>query len=131
MKAVAAGADRIDGHWVNQDVEQRRQASGTDLPETVRCPYVLRQAVAPHIAAAGEGVALELAAIRHAYRQAAACADAVVVEGVGGFRVPLDDSHDTADLAQLLGLPVILVVGMRLGCISHALLTAEAIDRKS
>ncbi|CAP40340.1 dethiobiotin synthase [Bordetella petrii] len=127
MKAVAAGADLVNGGWVNQDVEQLRQASNVTLPEAVRCPYVLRQAVAPHIAAAAEGVTLQLAAIRHAYRQAAAHADAVVVEGVGGFRVPLDDNRDTADLAQQLGLPVILVVGIRLGCISHALLTAEAI----
>ncbi|MBV7485119.1 dethiobiotin synthase [Bordetella sp. BOR01] len=127
MKAVAAGARREGGRWINEDVEQLRRASSVALPDAVRCPYVLRQAVAPHIAAAAAGVVLDPAAIRQAYRLATAHADAVVVEGVGGFRVPLDDTRDTADLAQQLGLPVILVVGMRLGCISHALLTAEAI----
>jgi len=127
VKAVAAGAVQMDGRWINEDVEQLRRASSTDLPDAVRCPYVLPDAVAPHIAAAAAGVALDPAVIQQAYRQAAARAQAVVVEGVGGFRVPLDDGHDTADLARQLGLPVILVVGMRLGCISHALLTAEAI----
>ncbi|HYG41312.1 MAG TPA: dethiobiotin synthase [Bordetella sp.] len=127
MKTVAAGAVQAGGHWINDDVEQLRRASSVALPDAVRCPYVLQQAVAPHIAAAAAGVALELATIQRAYRSATACADAVVVEGVGGFQVPLDDHHDTADLAQRLGLPVILVVGLRLGCISHALLTAQAI----
>ncbi|MCD0503939.1 dethiobiotin synthase [Bordetella petrii] len=127
MKALAAGAEPLDGGLVNEDVEQLRQASGVALPAAVRCPYVLRQAVAPHIAAAAEGVALDASVVLQAYRQATAHADSVIVEGVGGFRVPLDESLDTADLAQQLALPVILVVGLRLGCISHALLTAEAI----
>lgn len=127
LKAVAAGAQPADGRWLNEDVEQLRQASTVALPGAGHCPYVLRAAVAPHIAAAAEGVALEPEAIVQAYRQATAHADAIIVEGVGGFRVPLNDHRDTADLAQRLGLPVILVVGMRLGCISHALLTAEAI----
>ena len=127
MKITAAGAEYIDGRWQNEDVEQLRQASSAALPEAARCPYILPQATAPHIAAAAAGVTLDMETIRHAYRAATAHADAVIVEGVGGFRVPLDDHQDTADLAQRLRLPVILVVGMRLGCISHALLTAEAI----
>lgn len=127
MKVTAAGADYIGGRWQNEDVEQLRHASSATLPDAARCPYILPQAVAPHIAAAATGVTLDMETIHHAYQIATAHADAVVVEGVGGFRVPLDDHQDTADLAQRLRLPVILVVGMRLGCISHALLTAEAI----
>ncbi len=97
------------------------------LPPDIRTPYLLREPAAPHIAAAQENVALDIARIVDCHAQAVKLADIIVVEGVGGFRVPLTDAHDTADLAFALNLPVVLVVGMRLGCISHALLTAEAI----
>ena len=82
---------------------------------------------AMHIAAAEDGVVIEPGKIREAFAALKKQADVVLVEGVGGFRVPLGEDYDTADLARDLGLPVILVVGMRLGCINHALLTAEAI----
>ena len=85
---------------------------------------------APHIAAAEEGVAIKPAPILAAFAKLQAQAELVLVEGVGGFRVPLGKSYDTADLARDLALPVILVVGMRLGCINHALLTAEAIQAR-
>jgi dethiobiotin synthetase len=100
------------------------------LAPALRTPYLLREPAAPHIAAALENVTLDPARIVKCHAQALQQADAVVVEGVGGFRVPLDDRYDTADLAVALNLPVVLVVGMRLGCISHALLTAEAITAR-
>jgi dethiobiotin synthetase len=84
-------------------------------------------AVAPHAAAEEAGVTIDLERIRKAFLALAGCAEVVVVEGVGGFRVPLNSREDSADLARLLGLPVVLVVGMRLGCLNHALLTADAI----
>ena len=90
-------------------------------------PYLLRAAVAPHIAADEEGVVIDLAPIMRAFATLSSMADAVVVEGVGGFRVPLNDAEDTAHLAMALRLPVILVVGMRLGCLNHALITQEPI----
>ena len=127
---MAAGASERDGRFVNDDVEQLHHASNLKLPDDWYCPYVLKDATAPHIAAAAEGVALDCGVIRAGYARVAARADLVIVEGVGGFRVPLGadaNAPDTADLARQLGLPVILVVGLRLGCISHALLTAEAI----
>lgn len=127
MKPVAAGAELRDGAWHNEDVDALIAAANVALPTDLISPYLLRDAAAPHIAAAQEGVMIDLSRIRDCYDRVAAAADAVVVEGVGGFRVPLNDHHDTADLAQQLGLPVILVVGMRLGCLNHALLTAEAI----
>jgi len=127
MKPVAAGAELRDGAWRNEDVDQLAAEAGVVLPVSMTTPYLLRDAAAPHIAAAQEGVHIDLAHIADCYARVAAAADAVVVEGVGGFRVPLSDSHDTADLAQQLGLPVVLVVGMRLGCLNHALLTADAI----
>jgi len=127
MKPVAAGAEWRDGAWRNEDVDQLADASNVALPIELTTPYLLREPAAPHIVAAQENVQIDLDHILSCYRQVAAAADAVVVEGVGGFRVPLTDTADTADLAQQLGLPVVLVVGMRLGCLSHALLTAEAI----
>ena len=127
MKPIAAGAYERDGQWRNEDADQLDAAASVLLPPGIRTPYLLKAPAAPHIVAAQEGVALEIGRIVECHAQALEQADIVVVEGVGGFRVPLDDTHDTADLALALDLPVVLVVGMRLGCISHALLTAEAI----
>jgi len=127
MKPVAAGCESGRDGLRCEDVESLRQASSVQAPLDLVNPYAFAPPVAPHIAAAEVGVTIELARIRRAYLALTDLADKVVVEGVGGFRVPLDEHSDTADLAQLLGLPVVLVVGMRLGCLSHALLTVEAI----
>lgn len=127
MKPIAAGAIERDGNWHNEDADALDAAASVVLPPALRTPFLLKAPAAPHIVAAHEGVALDIAPIVEAHAEAMRQADVVVVEGVGGFRVPLTDSLDTADLAVALGLPVVLVVGMRLGCISHALLTAEAI----
>jgi dethiobiotin synthetase len=127
MKPIAAGAFERDGQWHNEDADQLDAAANVQLPGCIRTPFLLKAAAAPHIAAAHENVSLDIARIVEAHTMALSQADIVVVEGVGGFRVPLTDVHDTADLAFALNLPVVLVVGMRLGCISHALLSAEAI----
>ena len=124
LKPVAAGTD---ASGLNEDVENIRAASSIDLPRHLINPYCFAPAIAPHIAAAEAGVTIDLAPIRAACETARQQADLVIVEGVGGFCVPLGESQGSDDLAVALGLPVILVVGMRLGCISHALLTAEAI----
>ncbi len=130
MKPVAAGADLIDGVWCNEDVLQLQAASNVAANAAWVNPYLLRRPLAPHIAAEIQGVSIELPRIVDAYAQLAALADVVVVEGAGGFRVPLTATRDSADLAQHLALPMILVVGMRLGCLNHALLTAEAITAR-
>ncbi|TDG05066.1 dethiobiotin synthase [Paraburkholderia guartelaensis] len=127
LKPIAAGAYERDGVWHNEDADQLDAAASVLLPPEIRTPFLLKEPAAPHIAAALEGVTLDMARIVDCYEAACERADAIVVEGVGGFRVPLTPTEDTADLAVALGLPVVLVVGMRLGCISHALLTAEAI----
>lgn len=129
MKPIAAGAyfSAEDGMWHNEDADQLDAAAGALLPPDVRTPYLLKAPAAPHIVAAQEGRTLDLAPIVACHREAMRRADVVVVEGVGGFRVPLDQRRDTADLALALALPVVIVVGVRLGCINHALLTAEAI----
>ena len=124
---MAAGAVRGARGLVNDDVELLRAASNVEAPPQFVNPYCFEPPIAPHLAAEQAGVAIELATIANAYRQLAAVADLVIVEGVGGFRVPLNRGEDSADLAQRLDLPVILVVGLRLGCLNHALLTAQAI----
>lgn len=129
MKPVAAGAFERDGQWHNEDADALDAAANVVLPPEIRTPYLLKAPAAPHIVAAQEGVTLDIAHIVACHRKAMQRADIVVVEGVGGFRVPLDDTSDTADLAHALGLPVVLVVGVRLGCINHALLTADAIAK--
>jgi dethiobiotin synthetase len=127
MKPIAAGAFEVDGVWHNEDADQLDAAASVLLPPELRTPYLLKAPAAPHIVAAHENVTLDIGRIVDCHAQALQLADMVVVEGVGGFRVPLTDTQDTADLAVALNLPVVLVAGMRLGCISHALLTAEAI----
>jgi len=127
IKPLAAGQDFVDGRWVNEDVQRLRAASNLDLSDAEVGPLQLRTPCAPHIAAQIEGVGIDREALLAAVRRTAARADFSIVEGVGGFRVPLTEDWDTADLAVDLQLPVVLVVGLRLGCINHALLTAEAI----
>jgi dethiobiotin synthetase len=124
LKPIAAGTDAAG---LNDDVEAIRAASNVELPRQIINPYCFKPAIAPHIAAAEAGVVIEFGPIRASCDEARQQADLVIVEGVGGFCVPLSGGLNTADLAVDLGLPVILVVGMRLGCINHALLTAEAI----
>jgi dethiobiotin synthetase len=131
IKSVAAGAHPIqtsDGEvWHNDDADALAQAANVVLPRNLAVPYLFKAAAAPHVAAKLEDVAIDIAHIRSCYAKVVEMADAVVVEGVGGFCVPLADDADTADLAQQLALPVIMVVGLRLGCLNHALLTADAI----
>lgn len=124
LKPIAAGTDATG---LNEDVEQIRAASNVALPRAITNPYCFSAAVAPHIAAAEQGIKIEFTTIQTAFNSARSQADLLIVEGAGGFRVPLGVDRDSADLAIALDLPIILVVGMRLGCINHALLTAEAI----
>ena len=130
MKPIAAGAVWAGDHWHNDDVALITEASNVDVAPELVCPYLLHEAVAPHIAAAGEGVSFDLEHIAACLAEIRRQSDVTIVEGVGGIRVPLTDTQDTADLAVRLGLPIILVVGMRLGCISHSLLTVEAIQAR-
>ena len=127
MKPVAAGAMPGPDGLVNEDVQALAGASSVQVPQRLANPYCFEPPIAPHIAAAQAGVEIELAHITCCFEALAARADCVVVEGVGGFHVPLGRNIDTARLACELRLPMVLVVGMRLGCLNHALLTAEAI----
>ncbi|MEO5765811.1 MAG: dethiobiotin synthase [Casimicrobiaceae bacterium] len=125
MKPVAAGIE--PGEEVNADVAALARAGNVDAPLADRNPYAFAPAVAPHLAAAATGVAIDLAAIAAAYARLAARADVVIVEGAGGALVPLDARHDMLDVALCLRLPVLLVVGLRVGCLNHAFLSERAI----
>jgi dethiobiotin synthetase len=127
MKPIVAGAVEAAGGLVYEDVEALRAASSVDAPPELVNQYAFRAAIAPHVGAQREGVAIDLDVIERAYAKLSALAQVTFVEGVGGFKVPLGAREDTADLARRLNLPVILVVGMRLGCLNHALLTQAAI----
>lgn len=126
-KPVAAGTAVIDGERVNEDVRALRRASSVALTDAEISACQFEAACAPHIAAALEGRTIERAVLLQGASALAARADRLVVEGVGGFCVPLGPGFDSADLSVDLALPVVLVVGLRLGCINHALLSAEAI----
>jgi len=130
MKPVASGCAPGHTGLCNDDALALIAASRIDWDYGLVNPYAFEPAVAPHIAAAAVGVTIRRDVISAAFAQLAGQADTVIVEGVGGFRVPLGDDFDTADVAQDFGLPVILVVGLRLGCLNHALLSAEAIAKR-
>lgn len=125
MKPVSSGIDA--GFAVNADVAALVAASTVAADPADVNPYAFAPAIAPHLAAERAGVAIDLERCAAAFGRLAATADRVVVEGAGGALVPLGPRTDMLHLASRLGLPVLLVVGIRLGCINHALLSALAI----
>ena len=131
FKPVAAGMYRnTNDQLVNEDIETLMLASGLSIPASELCAYQLQQAVAPHLAAAQMGIELKCNVMLTAYQRLSQQVNAVIVEGAGGFLVPLNTTMNLADLVELLDIPLILVVGMRLGCLNHALLTITAIEQR-
>lgn len=129
MKPVAAGCTRTAAGLRNDDAVLLRAQSNVQLDYATHNPYALEPAIAPHIAARQAGITIELEPVLAACARLAAVSGCVMVEGAGGWLVPLNDRATLADLAQQLQLPVILVVALRLGCLNHALLSAAAITR--
>jgi dethiobiotin synthetase len=127
MKPVASGCEMTADGWRNEDALLLQQASDPVPAYRDVNPYALPNPLAPELAAADAGVSIELQPIVEAHARLAAVADAVVVEGVGGWAAPLTASLDQLDVVRALELPVVMVVGLRLGCINHARLTARAI----
>lgn len=127
MKPVAAGLVPTPEGWDSEDAIALRAASTVRVPPGLDSPVRLPDPVSPHLAAERAGTHIDIAHLVACQRELAQLADAMVVEGAGGFLVPLSPQHTGGDLAQALGLPVLLVVGLRLGCLNHALLSAEAI----
>jgi dethiobiotin synthetase len=129
LKPVASGAERTPQGLRNADALALSAESSVEVPYQATNLYCFEPAIAPHLAAAEAGVELEIDELVHWYRQASAAADIAIVEGAGGWRVPLHPKGFLSDLPEALGLGVILVVGLRLGCLSHARLAFEAIER--
>lgn len=131
MKPIASGCKPDQqGELINDDVLALTNASNVKAPLDLVNPYRFLPAIAPHLAAQQSGIVMHLATITQAYQQLTALAEVVIVEGAGGFFVPINETETLADLALRLNIPVILVVGMRLGCINHALLTVEALNTR-
>ena len=127
MKPVASGAKCIDGTLKNDDALSLIQASNVDVDYENVNPYVFETAVSPHIAAEQAGIEVKFSEIKKCFERLKEISDVVVVEGVGGWYAPISCHTTVADLAETLQLPIILVVGLRLGCLNHALLTAQAL----
>ncbi len=130
MKPVAAGSIAGPEGPANEDALLLQAESSVRHPYATVNPYLFEPAIAPHLAAAEAGIAIDTARIAAAHATLRAGADVVLAEGAGGFLVPLDGARSFADLPALLGMEVLLVVGLRLGCLNHALLTAEAVAQR-
>ena len=128
FKPVASGSKSVDGRLINHDVESLTAHANVQLPAEVINPYIFEPPISPHFAAEQSGVEIELKTITDAYQECQKAADIVIVEGAGGWRVPLSPSLDIAGLAAALNIPVVVVCGLRLGCINHMLLTVKDIN---
>ena len=131
MKPVAAGCEWVNGEWVNDDVLKLEAASNVQAPRALINPYSFKEPIATHIAAEMAGQHINIDVIKQAFDSLSELADIVIVEGAGGYLVPLNNDQSMADLANALNIPIILVVGIKLGCINHTLLTIEAIKARN
>lgn len=130
MKPVASGSEWIDGQLKNEDALMLQHHASVHVPYPLVNPYAFEPPVSPHIASINAGKKIELSVIKQGLDLIKDRADVVIVEGVGGWMAPLNASEDVSDLALALQIPIILVVGIRLGCINHAKLTYSAIQAK-
>jgi dethiobiotin synthetase len=128
FKPVSAGCERTADGLRNDDAVRLMQQASVQLPYDLVNPYAFEEPIAPHIAAERNGVTMQITPLMSTYREIAQQVDIVIVEGAGGWLVPLNERETMADVAVALDLPVILVVGLRLGCLNHALLTQESIQ---
>jgi len=126
MKPIASGSDPTAAGPRNSDALALMAAANVPAAYETVNPYCFLPAIAPHIAASDSGTVIDLGLLRRRFEALAAAADCVIVEGAGGWLAPIGDRATMADLAAALGLPVLLVVGLRLGCLNHALLTRES-----
>lgn len=127
MKPVASGCEWLERQWQNEDALALSQQADIKLPYSQINPYAFEPAIAPHLAAEQVKKTISIDVIHAHFAAIKSQADAIVVEGAGGWLVPLNEKETLADLAKTLQLPVVLVVAIKLGCINHALLTVQAI----
>jgi dethiobiotin synthetase len=128
MKPVASGSERTAEGLRNEDALALMAASNVPAPYDLVNPYCFEPAISPHIAAEDVGITVDTAILRRNFDTLAAAADVVIVEGAGGWLAPISRTASIKDIATALGLPVLVVVGIRLGCINHARLTKLAIE---
>ena len=127
MKPVASGCIDTGHGRRNEDADRLLEAANVSADYDLICPYRFMPPIAPHIAAQQEGIDITIDYVMQCYQKLQSCSDVVVVEGVGGWQVPISEGQFMSDLAVETGLPVIIVVGVRLGCINHALLTVDSV----
>jgi dethiobiotin synthetase len=130
MKPVASGAIQTEDGLRNEDALRIQQYASAPIPYDLVNPYAFEPPIAPHLASDMAEQEINFELILECYERLATMSDLVLVEGVGGWRVPLSKDGDVSDMALALNLPVILVVGMKLGCLNHALLSVESIQQK-
>ena len=130
MKPVAAGVTHYESLQFNEDAVMLQQQSSVEPEYQLLNPYLFEPAIAPHIAAAEDNVVIDMVCIRQAFNTLRSQAEVTLVEGAGGWLVPLNEQLDVSDIPQQLELPVILVVGLKLGCINHARLSMQSIRTK-
>lgn len=130
MKPVAAGVTQYKGLQLNQDAVMLQQQSSVEPEYQLLNPYLFEPAIAPHIAAAEDNVVIDMESIRQAFQSLRSQAEVTLVEGAGGWLVPLNEQFDVGDIPQQLELPVILIVGLKLGCINHARLSLQSVRAK-
>lgn len=128
MKPVAAGCKKRQEQWQNEDALLIQKHASIELPYSLVNPYAFEMPVSPHLAAQGASVDVDL--LNNVFTKIKQQVDVVLVEGAGGWLSPLSEELSNAGLAQLLDLPVIFVVGLKLGCINHALLTWQALHNQ-
>jgi len=129
MKPIASGCEQTANGLRNEDALAIQQHVNVEIAYEQMNPYAFEPAIAPHIAAQQTATNIDINVLKNNYEQIQSQADVVVVEGAGGWLVPLNKTQSMADLALVLNLPVVLVVGIRLGCINHALLSVAAIQQ--
>lgn len=128
MKPIASGAQQTEQGLRNEDALALMGAANVEAPYSLVNPYCFEAPIAPHIAAEEQHITMDIEVIRDRFTQLAALSGCVVAEGAGGWLMPVNDHQTIADVAAALRMPVILVVGVRLGCLNHATLTAKSID---
>lgn len=126
MKPIASGSDRTPEGLRNSDAVALAEAANVDVPYATLNPFCFEPAISPHIAAEEAGITVDLSTIATEFGKIKA--DFVVVEGAGGWYAPINETRTMADLPKALNIPVILVVGVKLGCLNHARLSKEAIE---
>ncbi len=130
FKPIAAGCEWLDGQWKNEDALALQQASNLDLNYSLVNPFALKSPIAPHIAAEQDDIRICSTTLSQYFEHfKSTLADLVVVEGAGGWQLPINETEYLSDWVVSQKLPVVLVVGLKLGCINHALLTAMAIKQ--